>query len=162
MANNAVTSNASTIINPKVSTIMGAASLNAAPIKSTVKDHLYNAMATVIDDIDSVLGNTRMVSYTGSGLTAQQKTDLGIDKLASTELADAYLRAGSSVVHNGSVENLWFHNGTVYKISAKADFEDANSLVYTRMAYLYINTNGSAAEATTALGNYNTELGNLS
>ena len=36
MANNAVTSNASTIINPKVSTIMGAASLNAAPIKDSL------------------------------------------------------------------------------------------------------------------------------
>jgi len=162
MANNAVTQSASTAINPKVSNIMGATALNAAPINTTVKDHLYDAMTTVIDDIDSVLGNTRMVSYNGSSLTAQQKTDLGIDKLASTALADAYLRAGSAVIHNGSVENLWFHNGTVYKISAKADFEDANSLVYTRMAYLYINTNGDASEATTALGNYNTELGNLS
>jgi len=161
MANNAVTQNASAIINPKVSTIMGATALNAAPIKTMVKDHLYNAMGTVIDDIDSVLGNTRMVAYT-SGLTSQQKTDLGIDKLASTSLADAYLRAGSSIIHNGSVENLWFHNGNVYKISAKADFEAANSLIHTRMAYLYINTNGDSSEATTALGNYTTELGNLS
>jgi len=161
MANNAVLNPAPTTVKTKVSTIMGATSLNASPIKTMVEDHLYSAMTTVIDDIDSVLGNTRMVSYTGSGLTAQQKTDLGIDKIHQ-ELVPAYLRAGSAVIHNGSVENLWFHNGTVYKISAKDDFEDANSLVHTRIAYLYINTNGSAAEATTALGNYNTELGNLS
>ena len=161
MANNAVLNPAPTAVKTKVSTIMGPASLNASPINTMVSDHLYNAMSTVIDDIDSVLGNTRMVSYVASSMTAQQKTDLGLMKIPS-ELRDAYTRAGSAVMHNGTSENLWFHNGNVYKISAKDDFEDAVALVHTRIAYLYINTNGSAAEATTALGNYNTELSNLS
>ncbi|QDP45746.1 MAG: hypothetical protein Unbinned5179contig1000_33 [Prokaryotic dsDNA virus sp.] len=161
MANNAVLNPAPTAVKTKVSTIMGPASLNASPIKTMVSDHLYNAMSTVIDDIDSVLGNTRMVPYVASSMTAQQKTDLGLMKIPS-ELRDAYTRAGSAVMHNGTSENLWFHNGNVYKISAKDDFEDAVALVHTRIAYLYINTNGDSAEATTALGNYNTELSNLS
>ena len=118
-------------------------------------------MTTVIDDIDGVLGSTRMKPYVAASLTTEEKTDLGIDKIHQP-LVPAYLRAGSSIIHNGSVDNLWFHNGNVYKISAKADFEAANSLVHTRMAYLYTNTNGDASEATTALGNYTTELGTLS
>ena len=161
MANNAVLAAAPSVVKPKVSTIMGAASLNASPIKTMGADHLYDAMTTVIDDIDSVLGNTRMEAFVAANLTSQQKTDLGLMKLP-TNLRNAYTRAGSAVMHVGADDNLWFHNGNIYKISAKDDFEDAASLVHTRMAYLYINTNGDSAEATTALGNYNTELGNLS
>ena len=161
MADSAVLATASSVVNPKVSTIMGPSELSATELKSLVKDHLYAAMSTVIDDIDSILGSTRMKPYVASGVTSPEKTTLGITLLPD-DIYNAYKRAGSAVMHNGSIENVWYHNGNIYKISAKADFEAANSLVHTRMAYLYINANGSAGEATTALGNYTTELGTLS
>ena len=161
MANSAVTLTKAAGVNAKISTIMGASTLDNANIKTISKDYLYTAMTTVAAAIDSVLGNTRMAPYVGSNLIASQKVSLGINKIHTT-LQPAYLRAGSAVIHNGSVDNLWFHNGNVYKISLKVDFEAANALIHTRMAYLYTNANGTSAETSTALGNYTTELGNLS
>ena len=106
-------------------------------------------------------GSPRVQSFTGSGMTVQQKEDTGVDKI-NTGLFNSYIHNNSYVVHEGAdgkEGNLIFEEGTVYWMPCTGgnanDFLNFKKLLERHMAWGYIvASNSTSGEIADALNDY--------
>jgi hypothetical protein len=110
--------------------------------KTFLETYAAASIVQCINDCSTAYsGSPRVQSFTGSSMTSIQKADSGVDKIAS-DLFDIYIQDNSYIVHEGSVGNTIFEEGTVYWMpctgSNTDDFLNFKKLLERLMAYSYI------------------------
>tara|TARA_Y100001938_G_C8061102_1_gene417309 strand:+ start:443 stop:955 length:513 start_codon:yes stop_codon:yes gene_type:complete len=131
-----------------------------------VATYAATSVGTCLTDCITAFGTTRLQQFTGSSMTSLQKSNTGVDKI-NGNLFNSYIQSGSTVVHEGSVGNTVFRNGSVYWFQCsnpnEDDFEKFQNLLERRMAYEYINaaSNSTETEKTNSLSDYTTYKASL-
>ena len=130
-----------------------------------VKGYAVEAAEDALEDVNSIIGNTRMVEYAGSSMTSTEKENTGADKIIDN-FWSLYIGANSLVIHEGVSHNLIFNKGSVWHIPGanpnESDFEDIVNLIHRKIAEAYVDVNGNASQRTTATNYYTTKLATFS
>lgn len=121
--------------------------------------HARDAIDDTVGDIFPIFGSVRMVHYDPGTITSGEKASTSIDHIA-VDLYAGYVRSDSGVIHDGTGK-IVFSSGDIWHFPTTADFEDFVDCAHLRCTYKYIDDNGSGAETTTALNNYDNAINAL-
>mgnify|MGYP006403892785 CR=1 FL=1 len=121
--------------------------------------HARDSIDDAIGDIFPIFGSARMVHYDPGTITSSEKITIGADHIA-VDFYAGYVRSDSGVLHDGTGK-IVFSQGDIWHFPTIADFEDFVDCVHLRCTYRYIDDNGSGAETTIALNNYDNAINAL-
>ena len=144
-------------------------SISAEHYRVLVPTHLPAAIVVTLADTISAIGGTRCNDYTS--LDATDKATIGLTKTENGQTTNCiqpatlanYLNANSYIVHEGysagdNKGKLVFSEGTTYHFPCSSpnqdDFENFQEMLEEQVAYQYLQSEGTTAQANAASAAY--------
>ena len=147
-------------------------SMTPAEYKDMVRLHGGAAIVVVLADTVSEIGGTRCAEYTGT-ISAGNKATIGLTRTSNgitkdvlpVDIYNQYRNSNSYVIHEGysagaNKGKLAFSEGKVYHFPCSGantdDFTNFQEMVEQQIAYQFLQSSGTTAQANAALAAYNT------